>query len=155
MKALKQLYLPEFVYGGIDGVITTFAVVAGSAGANLDTRIIIILGLANLLADGLSMAVGCFLSSGRDDRMMQAFVTYVSFLAVGLVPLLPYMLGYSAGFGLSIICTAIGMTLIGWTKSVVLKQPLIKTISTTLLLGLCAALVAYGVGDILDKIVSS
>gem|GEM_PF-5773205 len=48
------------------------------------------------MADGLSMAVGCFLSSGRDDRMMQAFVTYVSFLAVGLVPLLPYMLGYSA-----------------------------------------------------------
>jgi len=155
MKALKQLYLPEFVYGGIDGVITTFAVVAWSAWANLDTRIIIILWLANLLADGLSMAVGCFLSSGRDDRMMQAFVTYVSFLAVGLVPLLPYMLGYSAWFWLSIICTAIGMTLIGWTKSVVLKQPLIKTISTTLLLWLCAALVAYGVGDILDKIVSS
>lgn len=154
MRKLRQLYLPEFVYGGIDGVITTFAVVAWSAWANLDTRIIIILWLANLLADGLSMAVGCFLSSDRDDRMMQAVVTYMSFLAVGLVPLLPYMFGYSAWFWLSILCTAIGMTLIGWTKSVVLRQPLIKTIGTTLLLWLCAALVAYYVGYVLEKIVS-
>lgn len=58
-----QEYLREFVYGGIDGAVTTFAVVAGGYGANLDPGILIILGFANLLADGFSMSVGAYLSS--------------------------------------------------------------------------------------------
>lgn len=58
-----QEYLREFVYGGIDGAVTTFAVVAGGFGANLDPGILIILGLANLLADGFSMSVGAYLSA--------------------------------------------------------------------------------------------
>lgn len=49
-------YVRDWVYGGIDGAITTFAIVAGVVGAALSSKIIIILGLANLLADGLSMA---------------------------------------------------------------------------------------------------
>ncbi|MEM7425084.1 MAG: VIT1/CCC1 transporter family protein [Pseudomonadota bacterium] len=49
-------YLRDWVYGGIDGAITTFAIVAGVVGAALASKIIIILGLANLIADGLSMA---------------------------------------------------------------------------------------------------
>jgi VIT1/CCC1 family predicted Fe2+/Mn2+ transporter len=62
----RQKYLGEFVYGGIDGCITTFAVVAGAAGAHLDTSIIIILGLANLIADGFSMSIGSYLSKKTD-----------------------------------------------------------------------------------------
>ncbi len=58
----QQKYLGEFVYGGIDGSITTFAVVAGAAGAHLDSSIVVILGLANLIADGFSMSVGSYLS---------------------------------------------------------------------------------------------
>ena len=57
-----QEYLGEFVYGGIDGSVTTFAVVAGSAGAGLPGSVIIILGFANLIADGFSMSVGSYLS---------------------------------------------------------------------------------------------
>ncbi len=49
-------YLRDWVYGGIDGSITTFAIVAGVVGAGLATKVILILGVANLLADGLSMA---------------------------------------------------------------------------------------------------
>ena len=49
-------YLRDWVYGGIDGAITTFAIVAGVIGAGLPAKIIIILGLANLFADGFSMA---------------------------------------------------------------------------------------------------
>lgn len=64
-----QEYLGQFVYGGIDGCVTTFAVVSGAVGANLDSSIIIILGFANLLADGFSMSVGAYLSakSERDS----------------------------------------------------------------------------------------
>jgi VIT1/CCC1 family predicted Fe2+/Mn2+ transporter len=58
-----QKYLGEFVYGAIDGSVTTFAVVAGSVGAGLDSAIILILGFANLLADGFAMSVGAYLSA--------------------------------------------------------------------------------------------
>jgi len=58
-----QKYLSEIVYGGIDGSVTTFAVVAGAVGADLGSSVILILGFANLVADGFSMAVGAFLSS--------------------------------------------------------------------------------------------
>jgi VIT1/CCC1 family predicted Fe2+/Mn2+ transporter len=53
-------YLRDLVYGGIDGTVTTFAVMAGVVGANLSSGIVIILGLANLLADGFSMAAANF-----------------------------------------------------------------------------------------------
>jgi VIT1/CCC1 family predicted Fe2+/Mn2+ transporter len=54
----KANYLRDWVYGGIDGAVTTFAVVAGVVGADLSNRVIVILGAANLLADGFSMAAG-------------------------------------------------------------------------------------------------
>ena len=60
---IDKSYIPEFVYGGIDGAITTFAVVAGAAGANLSISVVIILGMANLIADGFSMSVGNFFST--------------------------------------------------------------------------------------------
>lgn len=63
-------YLRDFVYGGIDGSVTTFAVVAGTLGADLATRIVLILGVANLLADGFSMAASNYLGTKaeRDDH---------------------------------------------------------------------------------------
>ena len=59
----SHLYIGDMVYGGLDGIITTFAVVSGVAGAQLGSNIILILGLANLFADGFSMATGAYLSS--------------------------------------------------------------------------------------------
>lgn len=56
-------YISEFVYGGIDGAITTFAVVAGAEGAGLGISVVIILGIANLIADGFSMSVGNFFAT--------------------------------------------------------------------------------------------
>jgi VIT1/CCC1 family predicted Fe2+/Mn2+ transporter len=49
-------YLRDWIYGGIDGAITTFAIVSGVVGANLSTSIILVLGAANIVADGFSMA---------------------------------------------------------------------------------------------------
>jgi VIT1/CCC1 family predicted Fe2+/Mn2+ transporter len=62
-----ETYLPEVVYGSIDGIVTTFAVVAGSAGAGLGVNIVLILGVANLLADGLSMSIGSYLSKKSEQ----------------------------------------------------------------------------------------
>jgi VIT1/CCC1 family predicted Fe2+/Mn2+ transporter len=57
----------SLVYGGLDGVITTFAVVSGVVGASLDSSVILILGMANLLADGLSMSVGDYISTRAEQ----------------------------------------------------------------------------------------
>ncbi len=62
-KDIVSKYLPDFVYGGIDGSVTTFAVVAGVTGASLSPTIVLILGFANLFADGFSMAVSNYLST--------------------------------------------------------------------------------------------
>ena len=49
-------YLRDWIYGGIDGAVTTFAIVAGVAGADLAATVVLVLGFANLLADGFAMA---------------------------------------------------------------------------------------------------
>jgi VIT1/CCC1 family predicted Fe2+/Mn2+ transporter len=58
------------VYGGIDGTITTFAVVAGVVGADLSAGIVVILGLANLVADGFSMGVSNFLGTHAEKQFL-------------------------------------------------------------------------------------
>ncbi len=64
----KISYLRDWVYGGIDGAVTTFAIVAGSLGANLSSTIILILGVANLLADGFSMAAANYSGTKTEDE---------------------------------------------------------------------------------------
>jgi VIT1/CCC1 family predicted Fe2+/Mn2+ transporter len=65
----QHSYLRDFVYGGIDGAVTTFAIVAGVAGAALGSRIILILGIANLVADGFSMAASNFLGTRAEQDL--------------------------------------------------------------------------------------
>ena len=73
-------YFKEVIYGGIDGIITTFAVVAGFSGAALANETttqltfitVLLFGLANLCADGVSMGLGNFLSVRSDQDLYQA-----------------------------------------------------------------------------------
>jgi VIT1/CCC1 family predicted Fe2+/Mn2+ transporter len=67
----KHSYLGDFVLGAIDGAVTTFAVVAGSAGAGFSGGIALVLGLANLVADGFSMAVGNYLSTKANRQVVE------------------------------------------------------------------------------------
>jgi len=61
-------YLRDFVYGAVDGTVTTFAVVAGVAGAQLSPGIVVVLGLANLIGDGFSMAVSNYLGTVAEEQ---------------------------------------------------------------------------------------
>lgn len=56
-------HLRDWIYGGIDGAVTTFAIVAGALGADLSTRFVIIMGIANMVADGFSMAAANYTST--------------------------------------------------------------------------------------------
>src|SRR6185436_3516866 len=64
----RQNYLRDWIYGGIDGSVTTFAIVSGVVGANLSPWIILVLGFANLLADGFSMAASNFLGTRAEHE---------------------------------------------------------------------------------------
>lgn len=64
-------YLRDFIYGAIDGLITTFAIVAGVAGAGLSSTVVIILGLANLIADGFSMGASNYLGVRADNQLKE------------------------------------------------------------------------------------
>lgn len=69
--ATEHSYLRDFVLGAVDGTVTTFAVVSGVAGAQLAGSVAVILGFANLLADGFSMAAGNYLSTRADLQVVE------------------------------------------------------------------------------------
>jgi len=174
-KKIFRDHLGEFVYGAIDGTVTTFAVVAGAVGADLSSRVIIILGLANLIADGFAMSVGSFLSTKtsrqqssdrgeqkttqqiKQDRIRAingAVATFISFVIVGFVPITVYMVDYLAKlpvslFGVSIVLTSGAFVFIGAVKSRVTRTNMLTSVAETLLLGTAAALIAYFIGDVL------
>ncbi len=103
MKPVLKRYISEFVYGAVDGTVTTFAVVAASAGAGISSAIILVLGAANLIADGFSMGASAYLAasaehdesarntSKRASPKIIGFMTFAAFVAVGSVPVIPYL----------------------------------------------------------------
>lgn len=232
-RAKWQDYIGEFVYGGIDGSVTTFAVVAGASGAKLDSSVIIILGFANLIADGFAMSVGSYLSNkserenydkherieywevdhlpekereeireiyeakgfegelleqvvdvitadkdrwvdvmmkeelnmAREDKspFMMGLMTFISFILVGLIPLVAYVWDYTSEglnhparnlFSMSIFLTSLAFISIGWLKSYVNDTDRLRSILETLFLGATAAILSYFVGNVLDGMIS-
>ena len=150
-------YSKSIVYGGLDGIITTFAVVAGTVGGNLPTLTVVILGFSNLLADGFSMASGDYLSSRDEDEnpLHNAIATFLSFNFFGLIPLLAYILaenqlGSKNGFAVACLVTAFALALLGFTKAKITKT---KAVLQTVLIGGVAAFVAFFVGEFLGNIV--
>ncbi len=220
-----QSYLRDVVYGAIDGLVTTFAIVAGAIGAELSSRLIIIFGLANLIADGFSMAVSNYLGtkveSDRLDRIREienthiekipegeaeeireiyrqkgfegelleqvvqviiadrslwvdtmlreewglsieptnpwkaASATFASFILVGLIPVLPFVMFDADGDGRSVIIgsacvlTAVAFFAVGVMKSRQVGYPWWRSGLQVLGMGGGAALLAYIVGVLL------
>lgn len=169
MKLLSRKYLPEFVYGGVDGAITTFAVVAASAGAELGAGIVLILGISNMLADGFSMAIGSFLSSKAEaeqtaripekEPRVNGLVTFLSFCVLGSIPIAPYLYAFVSGrtienvFFWACALTGLAFVIIGGLQAQINKTKKSKAIIETLLLGSVAAAIAYFAGDWLEKII--
>jgi len=219
-------FIQDIVLGGIDGIVTTFAVVSSVTGAGLAHYIVVIMGIANLFADGISMGVGNFLSiksehdnykrlydeekgeikdipeiereevreifaskglEGEElegivkkiteneklwlETMMReehglcsehtkfpalhGFVTFVSFLIFGSIPVVPYIINvpYNSQFGTAIISTLMALVLLGVVRSFVTKQRWFFGVFEILALGGVSAFAAYVVGALLRGMV--
>ena len=165
MRALAEHYLKDLVYGANDGIITTFAVVAGVAGAQLDARIVLILGFANLLADGFSMGASNFLSIRSDEAVRRStglavaepfpgrhsVATFAAFVVAGCVPLLSYVIaGAAAPFRSAVILTLVTLFVVGAARALVTGLRWWWSGLEMLAVGSAAAAVAYGVGAFVE-----
>lgn len=212
-------YLGDAVLGGIDGGVTTFAVVAAAVGGGFSGSVVVVLGFANLIADGFSMAVSNYLGTksqreelenaraaesrhieeipdGEREEIRQIFAgkgfsgdvlekvvevitadrklwvetmlteelgmngssrsprraalaTFVAFVVVGLLPLLPFLwpgLDYATRFVASAGVTAVAFAAIGVGKGLLLRRSAVRSGLETLLTGGGAAALAYFVG---------
>lgn len=152
----------DLVYGANDGIITTFAVIAGVSGGALSPAAVLVVGAANLAADGLSMGVGNYLSIRADESAREAerlpeqeaspvrhgLATFLAFVAAGAVPLLPYVVGrnprqsaVSAAFLVMVELFGVGAL-----RTTVTAGTWWKVGIEVLLLGAIVGLVAYAAG---------
>jgi len=216
-------YIRDAMLGAIDGGITSFVVVAGAVGAGFSSVVVIILGCANLLADGFSMAASNFIGiksekekaeqahreeqlhidlipEGQREELRQIFAnkgfkgrtlddivdtisanrelwaqtvvqelfgmqqvdagkpmragaaTFVAFVAIGAIPLLPFIvpgLAQDRAFAASAAVTSLAFFFVGYAKGRALGGPAARSGFETLLIGGGAAILAYGVGVVL------
>jgi VIT1/CCC1 family predicted Fe2+/Mn2+ transporter len=162
-------YVRELIYGANDGIITTFAVVAGVAGGGLSLRVVLIIGAANLFADGLSMAAGNYLSIRSHESVLEAqdlpeeeasplrhaVATFLAFVGAGSVPLLPYTMPTAAfdRFALSVALTFLAMFAVGASRALITKVRWWRAGLEMLGLGTVVAALAYASGAVVAAVV--
>lgn len=157
-------YLRDLVYGANDGIITTFAVVTGVAGAALPVRTALILGGANLLADGFSMGASSFLAIRSDEAarlaagedpaepfpLRHGLATLVAFVLAGSVPLLPYAFAPAPlRLRAAVWATLATLFAVGALRSAVTRLRWWRAGAEMLAVGAVAAAVSYAVGVLL------
>lgn len=155
---IVRKFLPDFVYGANDGLITTFAIVAGVAGAGLSTTVVLTLGFASLLADGFSMATSDYLAErtpGKDEAATprpaaarHGLATFIGFVIPGVVPLVAYLVPIPDAyrFPAAAVTTLVTLFVVGAGRGLVARLPAWRAGGEMLLVGALAAAVAYGVG---------
>lgn len=164
-------YIRDIVYGANDGIITTFAVVAGVTGGALSPTTVVIVGVANLFADGLSMGVGNYLSirSNESARAAQELpeeeaaparhgvATLLAFIVAGAVPLVPFAAGTPAElqFALSVALTFVALFVVGSLRSLVTVDRWWLAGLEMLALGALVAAAAYGSGALVARLVEN
>ncbi len=172
LKTINPKFLKAAVYGANDGIITTFAVVAGVAGAGLSPSIVLILGIANMIADGISMGVGDFLGERSEQRFRRqqekssqldglwrtGLITFIAFVISGTLPLLPYLasafgapIAQSSQFLASIIATGFAMFVIGSLRTILTAGTWWKNGIEMLGIGAIAAVAAYSIGAAIER----
>jgi VIT1/CCC1 family predicted Fe2+/Mn2+ transporter len=161
---IARHYVRELIYGANDGIITTFAVVAGVSGGGLPLRVVLIIGAANLLADGLSMAVGSYQSIRTHESVLEAqslpeveaypfrhgIATFLAFVFAGGMPLIPYMIPVMPvdRFPISVALTLLSLFTVGALRAMIANIRWWRAGFEMFGLGAIVAAVAYGSGAV-------
>jgi VIT1/CCC1 family predicted Fe2+/Mn2+ transporter len=154
------------VYGALDGVITTTAVVMAATAAALPARIALILGAANLVADGISMGASNYLglkseieqqarSLRQEAPWRHGLATLAAFAAVGSLPLVGY--GIATAFGWPALPAALVLSVAGLSAAGAARAPFVRraawaSAGEMVAVGLVASGAAYAVGALADRI---
>ena len=162
-RGLLKHYMKDLIYGANDGIITTFAIVTAVTGAALQPRIVLILGIANLLADGFSMGASNFLSIRSEEGIRRAdglalaepfpmrhgAVTFTAFVLAGAIPLATYVVDLgSASFLAAVVLTLTALFVVGALRATVVAGGWVKNGFEMLTVGVLAASASYVVGAI-------
>jgi VIT1/CCC1 family predicted Fe2+/Mn2+ transporter len=166
--ATARHYIRDLVYGANDGIITTFAVVAGVAGGDLPTLAVLVVGTANLIADGVSMGAGNLLAIRAHESARAAdnlpeqeaypwkhgLATLLAFVVAGAVPLMPYLTPGDEGqrFYWSIVLTMVSLFGVGVARAAVTRERLWKGGLEMLVIGGLVALTAYAAGALVAAV---
>ncbi len=159
----KAELLKDIVYAANDGIVTTFAIVAGVKGGGLAVAAVVILGFANLFADGFSMAVSNYLGTESEKEFLEAerlkeakyekpvrnsVVTFFAFVGAGLLPLIPFVSAWAGpnSFRYSLFFALAFLFTLGALRSVYTKRGWFVHGLEMLFLGGIAAGIAYIVG---------
>lgn len=145
--------LRSAILGGVDGIVTSFAIVAASDVAMLERGAVVVVGFASLVADAGSMAASEYLAVSTERALqrtsyyyplLSAVACFAAFATCGLVPLGTYLLTASLLSSAAFSITT--LVLLGAARAKVADEPLVRTFAQTALLGSAAGGVAYGVG---------
>ncbi|WP_404383009.1 VIT1/CCC1 transporter family protein [Caenispirillum salinarum] len=151
--------IADLVYGANDGIVTTFAVVASVVGAGLESRVILIIGIASLAADGFSMATSDYLASrsqqqaqdrpeSRRSAAISGLMTFLAFVTAGSLPLVPYLVASGAPslFWWTAAMTAAALFIVGALRTIVTGANWLRSGLEMLTVGGAAVLIAYWLG---------
>ena len=162
----KADYVRDIVLSANDGIVTTFAVVAGSLGASLSPSVIVILGMANLFADGLSMSTGSYLGVKSEIEFEQSsdqkikigsrpfkngLVSFISFGAAGFIPLISYVFKIDNSFIVSAVLVVISLLVVGIFRGLVSNKHIVRTAIENVLIGGASAVIAFYVGELTKR----
>ncbi|MFC4728279.1 VIT1/CCC1 transporter family protein [Coralloluteibacterium thermophilus] len=150
--------IKDLVLGANDGIITTFAIVTGATGASLSPRVALVLGIANLFADGLSMGASNYLGrkseadsdATADPRgaLGAGLATFAAFVVAGAIPLVAFLVPMAPASRFPAACALTAGALFGFgaMRAVVTRRSWLYSGLEMLAIGAAAAVVAYVVG---------
>ena len=154
-------YLRDIVYGALDGVITTLAVISGVSGADLEPRIGLILGLANLFGDGFSMGASNYLGlkselaqTGIPDAVelpwRHGLATMAAFVVFGAVPLIAYLTPGASGvrFPVAVGLSVFALVGLGLVRARYVNKGAWRSTAEVMTIALLAGGAAYAVGAV-------
>lgn len=135
-------------------------------GASLSPAVVVILGLANLFADGLSMSTGSYLGvkseieyeqkSGEKIKLgnrpiLNGIVSFVAFAVAGFIPLVSYIFKFDNSFTISTVLVAITLFVVGIFRGMVSNKHIIRTAFENLFIGGASAVIAFYVGEMAKR----